>query len=131
MTKVLFDHNMPPALARGLHEIISKDGHEAHALRAKFPTNISDVDYFDVLGRERGWVVISKDLANSKKKAEKAAILRNRIVAFYLSPGLQKKTITKQAASILWHWESILGQLRLVDSGLFQLPENKGKFKQL
>ncbi|MCK0168232.1 hypothetical protein MWU52_11765 [Jannaschia sp. S6380] len=131
MAKVLFDHNMPPALARGLHEIISKDGHEAFALRDKFRPDILDVEYFDILGRERGWIVISKDLANSKKKAERAAIMRNRIIAFYLSPALQRKPVTKQAASVLWHWEGILEMARLNDRGLFQLSENKGKFRPL
>lgn len=131
MVKVLFDHNMPPALARGLHEIISLQGHEAHALRTKFPTTISDIDYFDLLGREKGWIVISKDLQNSKKKAERAAILRNKLVAFYLSRALQKKHVGAQAASILWHWENILDIVRLNDRGLFQLPEKKGKVRPL
>ena len=89
MVKILFDHNMPPALARGLHDIVKIDRHEAFALRDKFQTNISDVEYFDQLGSGGNWIVISKDLANARKKAERAAILRNRIVAFYLSPALQ------------------------------------------
>lgn len=131
MVKVLFDHNMPPMLARGLHEIIRKDGHEAAALRVKFEVNISDVEYFDRLGSGGNWIVISKDLANARKKAERAAILRNRIVAFYLSPALQKKHFTQQGASILWHWQSMLTLRQLNERGLFQLPENKGRFRQL
>ncbi|MEM9584128.1 MAG: hypothetical protein AAGA08_13540 [Pseudomonadota bacterium] len=131
MVKVLFDHNMPPALARGLHQIIQLDGHEAHALRDKFSRDITDIAYFDALGREKGWIVISKDLKNSKKKVERAAILRNKLVAFYLSPALQKKHIGAQAAAILWHWESIVTYAQMTESGLFQLPENKGKFRAL
>lgn len=128
MVNVLFDHNMPPAIARALHEIISKDGHAAFALRDKFKVNISDVDYFDELGRGSGWIVISKDLANSRKKAERTAILRNKLVAFYLSPALQKKHISMQAAAVLWHWPKILNQREIAERGLFQLPENKGRF---
>lgn len=131
MVRVLFDHNMPPPIARALHAIISKDGHEAFALRDKFHVKVSDVEYFDKLGSRGDWIVISKDLQNTRKKAEKTAILRNRIVAFYLSPALQKKHITMQAAAILWHWPSILKQRELVERGLFQLPENKGKFRSL
>ncbi|WP_187431021.1 hypothetical protein ROLI_034430 [Roseobacter fucihabitans] len=131
MAQVLLDHNMPPAIARGLHEVISFDGHAAHALRDKFPTNIEDIAYFDKLGSAGNWIVISKDLQNARKKAEKAAILRNRIVAFYLAPALQKMVISQQAAAILWHWDSILQQRKLVERGLFQLPENKGRFRQL
>ncbi len=123
MVKVLFDHNMPPSIARALHEIVKLDGHEACALRDIFSPKIEDIAYFDKLGSE--WIVVSKDLQNSRKKAEKAAILRNKIVAFYLSPSLQKKKVGEQAAAILWHWDKMLTQRLNVEGGLFQLPENK------
>lgn len=129
MVKVIFDHNMPPSIARALHEIIRIDGHEAHALRDIFRTNISDIDYFNKLGRD--WIVISKDLKNSRKKAERASILKNNIVAFYLSPALQAKKVGEQAAAILWHWDKMLIQRLAVQNGLFQLPENKSRFRSL
>ena len=129
MVKVLFDHNMPPSIARTLHEITSLDGHEAYALREIFSPKIHDISYFSKLGRD--WIVISKDLANHRKKAERAAILRNRIVAFYLAPSLQRKKINEQAAAILWHWDKMLAQRNNVDNGLFQLPENKSRFRSL
>lgn len=129
MVKVLFDHNMPPRIARALHELVQADGHEAHALRDLFEIGISDEDYFAQLGSE--WIVISKDLQNSKKKAERMAILRNKIVAFYLSPGLQKKKIGEQAAAIMWHWDKMVAQRLSNENGLFQLPENKSRFRSL
>lgn len=129
MVKVLFDHNMPPVLARMLNVLLEQYGHSAFSLRDKFRTNIGDIEYFDKLGKD--WIVISKDLNNSKKKAERAAILRNKIIAFYLSPALQKKKVNQQAASILWHWDKILMQREINERGLFQLPENKGKFRSL
>ena len=129
MVKVLFDHNMPPCIARALHEIIRLDGHEAYALRDLFPKDISDIDYFGKLGRD--WIVISKDLSNSRTRAERAAILKNKLVAFYLSSALQKKRIEQQAAAVLWHWNGILAQRSAVENGLFQLPENKARFRTL
>lgn len=129
MVNVLFDHNMPPCVARALHEIISLEGHASFALRDRFSVKIGDTDFFDTL--DRNWIVISKDLQNSKKRAERAAILRNKIIAFYLSPSLQKKRIEQQAASILWHWPDILDQRRKMENGLFQLPENKSRFKSM
>ncbi|WP_413888249.1 hypothetical protein [Tateyamaria sp.] len=129
MVKVLLDHNMPPCIARALHQIISVDGHDAFALRQKFPRNISDIDYFNSL--DRSWIVISKDLQNSRKRAERAAINRNSVVAFYLSRTLQKKTVGEQAAAILWHWDKMLLQRNSLQNGLFQLPENKSRFKTL
>lgn len=129
MVKVIFDHNMPPRIARALHEIVQFDGHETHALKDLFPVSISDIEYFSTLGRD--WIVISKDLQNSKKKAERAALLRNNIVAFYLSPALQRKKINEQAAAVLWHWDKMLAQRASLQNGLFQLPENKSRFKSL
>lgn len=129
MVKVLFDHNMPPSIARALNELIKIEGHEAHALRDLFPITVSDIEYFKELGRD--WVVVSKDLQNSRKRAERAAILRNKIVAFYLSPTLQKKKVNEQAASVLWHWDKMVAQRLAIENGLFQLPENKSRFKSL
>lgn len=129
--KVLFDHNMPPSIARGLNEILKTTGHSAIPLKDKFDKGIDDIVYFDQLGRERNWIVISKDLKNARRKPEREAILRNNLLAFYLSPSLQKKKINEQAAAILWHWDKILTQAELTSRGLFQIPENKGKFKVL
>ncbi len=129
MVKILFDHNMPPCIARAIHELIKVDGHESFALRDLFDTKISDIDYFKALNRD--WIVISKDLQNSRKKAERAAILQNKIVAFYLSPALQKKKFGEQAAAIMWHLDKILSQRLNVENGLFQLPENKSRFRSL
>jgi hypothetical protein len=132
MVKVLFDHNMPPALARALHEIVRLDGHEACALRDRFPADISDVDFFAELGRDGDWIVISKDQANAKKGAEREAIMRSGVLASYLRPSVQKQPIHQQAATILWHWDKIVQQRRLNERGLFELPVNKGsKFRAL
>ena len=129
MVKVLFDHNLPPRIARAINEIIEADGRAAFPLRDRCPTNTSDIDFFNKLGRE--WIVVSKDLANSRKKAERSAILANNIIAFYLSPALQKKKVGEQAAAVLWHWDKMLLQRQTLENGLFQLPENKGKIRSL
>ena len=66
MVKVLFDHNMPPVLARTLHALVSAEGHEAYSLRDRFPTNISDIELFTELGRERDWIVSSSSIFRSR-----------------------------------------------------------------
>ena len=129
MVKVLFDHNLLPCIAQSIHELIRVDGHEAFPLRDRFPINISDFDCFNKLGSD--WIIISKDLQNSKKKAEKIAINRNSIVAFYLSPSLQEKKVNEQTAAIMWHWDKMVLQRSIIESGLFQFSENKSKFRAL
>ncbi|MEM1374739.1 MAG: hypothetical protein AAGF78_10205 [Pseudomonadota bacterium] len=130
--KVLFDYNMPPKMARALNEFVESDGHRALALREKFPTNISDVEYFSALGRERDWIVFSKDLSNHKRPPERQAIMSSGVLAFYLSRALQKKGPHEQLAVILWQWERLIQRRRDTRNGMFQLPENKGsQFKTL
>jgi hypothetical protein len=132
VVKVLFDHNMPPAIARALHALISVDGHEAFALRDKFDKSIKDVPLYNELGREKNWIVISKDVAQAKRKPIRAAILQGGILAIYLAPSVEKLPPNQQAATILWHWEAIVAQRTNNENGLFLLPQNKGaKFRSL
>ena len=132
MVRVLFDHNMPPVLARTLHTLVKDDGHEAIALRDKFPTNIGDIELFTELGKERYWVVISKDVKNASRRPERAAILRSGVIGIYLAPSVQKSRIHEQAATIIWQWERIVSQRTSNANGLFLLPINKGsKFSAL
>jgi PIN like domain len=130
VVKVLFDHNMPPAIARALHALISVDGHEAFALKDRFDQKITDVTLYTELGRERDWIVISKDIAQAKRKPERAAVLRGGILVFYLAPSVEKLAPNQQAATILWHWEAMVRQRNTNENGLFLLPLNKGaKFR--
>ncbi|MFZ5964179.1 hypothetical protein ACOXXX_14630 [Thalassococcus sp. BH17M4-6] len=126
MVKVLFDHNMPPIIARSLNVLVSEDGHEAVALRDKFSIGIPDIEYFSELGKEGGWVVISKDLANAKRRPERKVILNSGVIAFYLAKTVQKQKINEQAATILWQWDKIVVQRLNNKNGLFLLPVNKG-----
>jgi hypothetical protein len=125
MVKVLFDHNMPPALARALNPVIELGGHQAFSLRDKFPITISDIDYFNELGKESDWIVISKDIANARRGPERRAILNSGVLAFYLSKSVQKQSITEQAATILWQWDRLVEQRKNNKNGLFQLPIGK------
>jgi len=124
MVKALFDHNMPPAIARALHLIVSKEGHEAWALKDKFNANISDVDFFTSLGKD--WIVISKDRKQAKRKPERQAILNSGVLAFYLAKNVQRQKINEQAATILWQWDKLVTQRQNNRNGLFLLPVNKG-----
>lgn len=132
MVNVLFDHNMPPLIARALNILVSVDGHSAVPLRDKFPRSVDDIDYFAALGREKDWIVISKDLKNARRPPERAAIMRSGVLAFYLAPSVQKQTITEQAATILWQWDKLAQQRATTANGLFELPIGKStRFRNL
>ncbi|MCC5991022.1 MAG: hypothetical protein JJT99_00720 [Rhodobacteraceae bacterium] len=132
MVKVLFDHNMPPVIARAVHTIVSIDGHSAYALRDRFPVDIKDVDLYRQLGQGGDWIVISKDVTQAKRPPERAAILTSGVVAIFLSPSVEKLAISQQAATILWQWGAIVRQRATQANGLFVLPINKGaKFRSI
>lgn len=132
MVKVLFDHNMPPVIARALHVLIKDDGHAAYALRDRFPINIKDIDLFEALGKEKNWVFISKDVANASRKPERAALLKSGVLGVYLAPAVQKSRVNEQAATIIWQWDRIVNQRLNNANGLFLLPVNKGsKFRAI
>lgn len=116
---------MPPAMARALHEIVRPDGHEAWALRTRFDVKIGDIELYELLGREKGWLVISKDVKQAKRAPERAAILRFGVVALFFAPSVEKLGIYQQSATILWHWDAIVQQRMTQANGLFLLPINK------
>lgn len=90
-----------------------------------FPTTLPMSTYMEELGRERDWIVISKDVAQAKRKPERAALLRYGVVAFYFAPSVEKLPHHQQAAMILWHWDAMIGQRKTNANGLFLLPVNK------
>ncbi|WP_417266871.1 hypothetical protein [Celeribacter baekdonensis] len=132
MVKVLFDHNMPPRIARSLHKLIEADGHEAFALRDKFPITITDVEIYSRLSSEGDWIAISKDISNAKRRPEREAIIKSGVVAYYFSPAVAKQKVNEQAATVLWQWDKILKHRSMTANGLFLLPVGKGsKFSSL
>jgi hypothetical protein len=123
---------MSPVIPRALDVLVRPAGHSAIALRDKFPIKIEDIDYFAALGKEKDWVVISKDVANAKRRPEREAIIRSGVLTFYLSPKVGKQSVTEQAATILWQWDKICDQRNRLENGLFLLPEGKAsKFRSL
>ncbi len=132
MVKVLFDHNMPHYLATSLDILIRPDGHEAHALKNKFPIKISDEDYFRELSKEKDWIVISKDVKNAKRPPERRVIMNSGVLAFYLAPAIQKLKVNEQAATILWQWDKLVEQRKNNANGMFLLPiGRRSQFKAI
>ena len=117
---------MPPSIARGLHQIVSVEGHEVYALRDKFSIDIKDIDLYEQLGKQKDWVIVSKDIAQARRAPERAAILKYGVVAIFLAPSVEKLPTHQQAATLLWHWHAIVRQRTSQANGLFLLPINKG-----
>lgn len=104
--KVIVDENLPPALARGLSALFSGE-HEIIHLRDRFGPSVRDLEWIPELSREGGWAVISGDRGIRRKKAERDAFRASRLIGFFLSAGLNKAPLLKQAERILALWTSI------------------------
>lgn len=84
--KFLLDNNLPPALARALHELTHSDSNKKHmviALRAKFQENSPDEEWIQSLADEGDWVVISHDKFN--KGLEREVLRRAGLKVFMLN----------------------------------------------
>ncbi|MBE7157363.1 MAG: hypothetical protein INR62_02805 [Rhodospirillales bacterium] len=129
--KVIFDHNLSPALAHALQALFRHE-HKIIALRDKFPADISDVDWISALSRDGQWVVISGDRRITRNRAEYTAFRRSRLIGMFLSAGLYKAPVIKQAERLLFLWTTIETVAGTVEGGaMFELPMSSTKLKQI
>ncbi|MFJ6321976.1 DUF5615 family PIN-like protein [Rhizobium sp. P44RR-XXIV] len=129
--KVLFDHNLSPRLARSLQALMGDD-HEIVALRDKFPPNIKDVDLIAELSKQGGWIFISGDRRITRNRAEKAAFQSSKLVGMFLSQGLYKSSVLKQAERLIALWPAIGTVAGNVSGGaMFELPMKSSKLSPL
>jgi hypothetical protein len=129
--KVLFDNNLSPRLARCLQALMG-DEHEIVALRDRFPMNTKDIDLIAELSRQGGWIMISGDRRITRNKAERQAFQNSRIIGMFLSPGLYKAPILKQAERLIALWPSIEKVAAGVTGGsMFELPMTSLKISSL
>jgi hypothetical protein len=130
--KVMVDNDLPPRLAIALNTIFEPDGDQVVALRHKFGrSNVKDEEWIPALGDEGGWAVISADQRIAKRKPSRELFIRNGLVGFFFSPGLQKSPLHKQAARLLTLWPQIKAQHGLAANGCFALPVKSSKFESI
>ena len=129
--KVLFDHNLSPRLARALQALF-KGEHEVVALRDRFPLDSTDLDWIGALSRDGRWLVISGDRRITRNRAEQAAFRQSRLIGMFLSPGLYKAPLIKQAERLLALWEAMQAVAGTVEGGaMFELPFTSTRLRQL
>lgn len=110
-------------MARAFGELF-KGEHEVVALRDKFSTKATDLEWIDTLSKDDRWIVISGDRRITKNKTEYNAFRASRLIG----KGLCKARVTKQAERILAQWESIESQFSSVQGGAMFELQMKGTF---
>lgn len=133
--RILIDNNLPPPLARALHELsLERERIEVFHLRERFDGATPDIDWITTLSSERDWVIVSKDRFR-KGDAEKAALKRSGLVVFYLNKSWGNQKYWSIAQRLVHWWPSIIAQARIIEGGAaFEVPWNsasKGRFRQL
>lgn len=129
--KVLVDENLPPALARALAALFV-GSHEVIHLRDKFGPAVTDIEWIQELNREGRWIILSADRRISRNKAEQRVFRSSKLVAFILSPGLQKAQTTKKMERILAQWSVIETQAGIVSGGsIFEIQMKGNKLSTL
>lgn len=106
--------------------------HEIVALRDKFVANIKDVDLISELSSEGGWIFISGGRRITRNRAEKAAFQSSKIIGMFLSSGLYKSPMMKQAERLIVLWPTIETVSKNVSGGsMFELPMKSTKLSPL
>jgi hypothetical protein len=134
--KLLLDNNLPPALARALHELtVGKwNGlHEVVHLRDRFPANTPDTEWIAALSREDGWAVITHDRLN--KGLEREALKRAGLKVFMLDSSWKNHAFWEKAIQLTRWWPRIIEQAEgLCGGAAFRVRWNfsgKGRFEQI
>jgi PIN like domain len=132
--KFLIDNNLPPQLARALHELSKPYGHEVVPLKEKFPPSTADSVWIGDLKSEGNWVIISQD--NFRKgDLEKAAIRSCGLPIFCLSKQWVSQQYWAKAHNLVRWWPAITEQANLISGGAaFRVPWKYGakpKFEQI
>jgi hypothetical protein len=132
--RFLLDNNLPPPLARALHELSKKDGHAVEHLRDKFPANTDDVTWINILREEDDWAIISQDRFR-KGQLEAKAIRESGLPVFCLAKHWTGESYWEKAHNLVRWWPSIIQQAELISGGAaFKVPWKfsfKGKFEQI
>lgn len=130
----LIDNNLPPAIARALHELCKGDGHLVIPLRDKFKQSASDIDWISALKAEGRWAIVSQDKF-TKGDAERKAFRESGLPIFCLAKQWGQMPYWSKAQNLVKWWPAIIQQSELVSGGAafrvgwtFSAP---GKFEQL
>ena len=131
---IVFDNNIAPSVARSLHPHVERLGHVAVHLKDRFPQDIPDLDLFRALAPARSHILVTVDRKQTKRTAEREALLASGILGAYLPPSVEKWRPARQAALVLWHFEDLLLRRRSQAGGLILFPASFGPravFKRL
>jgi hypothetical protein len=133
MRRILFDANLPPALARGIHELSVERAMGATCILDMYKTTkipdekwIEDIDKYNIVG------VITQDYFD-KTPQEIAAYQNAKVPFFYLTKAYNNFDLWKKSSLLLIKWPIICKQIDIVKGyAEYEVPADRGiQIKQL
>lgn len=112
----LIDNNLPPAIARALHQLCEGEGHAVVALRDKFDQCASDIHWISSLKAEGQWSVVSQDKF-TKGDMERKAFRECGLPIFCLAKQWGQEPFWSKASNLVRWWPAIIRQSELVGAG--------------
>ncbi len=127
--KFFVDENLGLNLVIGLRAL----GHNnIEHISERFATGTVDEVWLDYVGKN-GYILITRDKRIRKNPKEKAALVKHKIVAFYL--GGSERGITEIGKQIMNAWDRMEAcatkQLKKGVAGAFRIPPKGGKIEEI
>jgi PIN like domain len=127
MRRILFDANLPPALARGIHQLTEGRGIGADCILDIYKTTkipdekwIADLAKYDIVG------VITQDYFD-KTPQEIAAYQNSGVPFFYLAKAYNGFDLWKKCSLLLIKWPTICLQIETVKGyAEYEVPNDRG-----
>ncbi len=90
-----------------------------------------DKEWIKALGAEGKWSILSGDTKIVTKKPSREILLSNNLIGFFPAPAVMKLELSKQASRILYLWDIMDQQSKIVSRGCFQLPMKSQTLRQI
>jgi len=83
--KFFVDNNLPPKAARALNELVQPNHSFIHIKdHPDLPENATDIEWIEYLGKDGGWIVLTKDSNITKRQAEIEVFKIAKLTGFFL-----------------------------------------------
>jgi hypothetical protein len=124
--KFLLDENLPPAFARALDALSSRDGHSVQHVRDLVPSRTSDVEWISTLAPQGGWSALSGDRRMLTRRHELQALRDAKVTTFILAPGWAGLRFWEKAWMLVRWWPSVVEDARGSAAGtIFVIPHRQ------
>lgn len=99
-----FDNDISPRVPRALS--VLDETHNYVALRDHFDVSTPDTQWIPSIGRD-GWILISKDYSQRRRKEEHSSLKSNNVKALYIRTS-ENQDLFSDTAKILKNWRKII-----------------------